>query len=259
MKSESALPTLGWLDWFDRLWALTLRELRSFFSSPVPWIATTVFLALNGVLFVALIQYYTQQSAASVAGSQHLFQFSMFLLTFLCPALTMQLLASEHQNRTLEALLTAPVTDAQVAISKFLGAFIFYLAMLASIAIYLLILGSFGDWELGPIAASFFGLTLIGGLFLSFGVLASSLTKSQLVAFLVGFLFDLSLVYGLSLLHRFIESPTLKDLIGTVTVDQHFQEFARGIVHSGPVVFYLSSIVLFLFLTVRSLESRTWR
>jgi ABC-2 type transport system permease protein len=260
MSDVKEMPSgLTALDWLDRLYALTLKELKSFFYSPIAWIATTVYLFINGCLFFALVEFYSQQADLPVAGSSHLFRYSLIMLTFICPALTMHLMASEWDKNTLEGLLTAPVTETQVVLSKFLGVFLFYMGMLATMGIYLLVLGTYGNWEAGPIASSFLGLGLIGGLFLSFGLLASSMTSSQLVAYLVTFLFNLSMTWGVNLLDRFIEDVTIRDMAAHIMIEKHFGELTRGIVRTAPMSFYLTSIVLFLFLAIRSIESRKWR
>lgn len=252
-------PEYSMLDWLDRLYALSLKELRSFFYSPIAWIATTVYLFINGCLFFALVEYYSKQSGLPVAGSSHLFRYSLIMLTFICPALTMHLLALEWDRKTLEGLLTAPITEAQVVLSKFLGAFLFYAAMLATMGIYIVVLGMYGNWEFGPLASSFLGLLLIGGLFLSFGIFASSMTKSQLVAYLVTFMFNLGMTWGVNLLDRFVQNLTLKDIFAHVLIEKHFAELSRGIVKTAPLTFYVTSIILFLFLAIRSIESRKWR
>lgn len=252
------VPNLTVVDWLDRLWALTLREIKSYFYSPVAWIAMTVFLFVQGFLFFGLIEHYSQQSELAVAGSSHLFRFSLVLLTFLCPALTMHLLASEWSNRSIEGLLTAPVTEVQVVLSKYIAAMAFYSSMLATMGVYLIILGSYGRWEFGPIASSFLGLLMIGGVFLGFGVLASSLTQSQLVAYLVSFLFDITMTWGMNLIERFASNVELKELVLYISIERHFGDFTRGVVRTPPLVFYISSVALFLFLSVRSLESRKW-
>jgi ABC-2 type transport system permease protein len=247
------------LRWLDGLAALTTRELKASFSSPVAWVVMTVYLALNGILFFSLIEHYTKATAPPVAGSYHLFQFSMFLITFLCPALSMPLFAAEKQRGTLESLLTAPVTEAQVVLAKFLGVLCFYLTMLASSAAYLVALGVSGNWEPGPLAASLLGLCLIGALFLAFGALCSALTRSQLVAFIGGFGFDLALVYGVGLLERYLEPSWALELTRHIGAQRHFQELCRGVVKSPTLAFYLSAVLLLLFLTTRSLQSRSWR
>jgi ABC-2 type transport system permease protein len=144
-------------------------------------------------------------------------------------------------------------------LSKFFGAFLFYTTMLATMGVFLVILGFYGNWEAGPLASSFLGLLLIGGLFLSFGLFASSLTQSQLVAYLVTFLFNLVMTWGINLLDRFIEDITIRDLAAHIMIEKHFGDLTRGIVRSPPVFFYLSSITLFIFLAIRSIESRKWR
>lgn len=250
---------MGVIDWLDRLWALSLRELRAYFTSVLAWVAMTVFLAVNGLLFYVVIDAYSQPAQIPISGASQLFRFCLVLLTFLCPALTMHLVSAEWDDRTIEGLLTAPVTETQVAISKFVGAYGFFLTMLGSLGSFLLVLASLGQWESGPILSSFLGLMLIGALFLSFGLFASSLTRSQLVAFLLTFLFNIVLTWGVAMTERVVAPGTLaRQIIESVMIERHFQDFNRGLVSSPAVAFYLSGTALLLFLTTRSLESRKW-
>ena len=256
---DEEFPPPGPLDWLDGLTAMTVRELKSYFYSPLAWVGTTVFMFMQGVLFFGLIAFYSNPGAPPQPGFYHIAQFSMFLMTFLLPALSMHLISAERRQGTLEALLTAPVSETQIVLAKFIGSLLFFLFMIASLAVFVGILAHYDQWESGPIVGSGFGLLLIGGLFLSFGLLASALTESQLVAFLASFLFNLALVYGVNIVMRWTESIDARLYLGVVSIQNHFQDFSRGIVKVAPVTFYLSSIWLCLFLTVRALEARKWR
>lgn len=258
-----SLPLEAW--WYSTLWTLTWREMKGFFGRPVAYIVIFFWLAVNGYFFLALLEYYggpdswgkdfQDPPSLYVTGNFVV----MFALAFMCPALTMRLLAEESSNGSLEMLLTSPVTDAQVALSKFLGALSFYAAMLLGIAAYLLILRQYAtEWDWGPVLGGYLGLLLLGAFFLSIGLFTSSVTDNQIVAFILAVLPNLFLVF-IFLVQNVVPFDWAKDVIRHVNVWDLHQEFVKGIVHWRALAFYLSSTIFFLFLAVRGVESHTWR
>jgi ABC-2 type transport system permease protein len=220
---------------------------------------------MNGIFFFMVLNYYANPDAFGRSFEVPPSEFvtgnwiTFFALCLLCPALTMRLLAEESSTGTLEMLLTAPVTDAQVALSKWLGALTYFVLMLVAMTIYLLVLRAFAsEWDWGPILGGFLGLLLVGALFLSIGLFASSITDNQVVAFIVAVLPNLVLFF-ISVLQNNVDAEWLRQTLATVDIWNMQKEFVKGVLHWKALAFYVSSTFLFLFLAVRGVESHTWR
>lgn len=258
-----SLPFEAW--WYSTLGVMTWREIKGFFGRPVAYIVLFFWLAVNAFFFMALLDYYAgpdswgkdfQDPPSLYVTGNFLI---MFALAFLCPALTMRLLAEESSNGTLEMLLTSPVTDAQVALSKFLGALAFYASMLLAMGFYLAIIQQYAtEWDWGPVFGGYLGLFLLGSFFLSIGLFTSSVTNNQIVAFILAVLPNLILIF-IFLVQNVVPFDWAKEVIRHVNVWELHQEYVKGVVHWRSLAFYLSSTVFFLFLAVRGVESHTWR
>jgi ABC-2 type transport system permease protein len=192
--------------------------------------------------------------------------FSMFWLPslFVIPAITMRLLAEEKRAGTLEMLMTAPVTDFEVVFAKYLGAVVLYTLMWGLTSLFVLILHHFSGGQaaldLGPIASGYVGVFVISQFFIAIGVLASSLTKSQVTAALMAFavLFLILIVLGMWMTHLF-PGGAMERWTRFLSASEHMDDFQRGIVDARPLVLYISGTALALFLTTRVVESRKWR
>ncbi|HUU31695.1 MAG TPA: ABC transporter permease, partial [Phycisphaerae bacterium] len=165
-----------------KVWLLTRRELSAYFVSPIAYVAMALFLLL--VFFVSLL-WFGIFRPGQPAQMHYVFSVMTFVLILVVPALTMRSVAEERSSGTIETLLTAPITDFQVVIAKFLGCWLFYLAMLAPTALYVVVLAAFGNPDYGPILGGYLGLVLLGAMYVAIGILASSLTKTQVIAFVV--------------------------------------------------------------------------
>jgi ABC-2 type transport system permease protein len=233
-----------------------------------------VFLAVLGLLFARTLGQLTASGAEGVEFPMQMLlglgdlqsiggvlAFLAFWLVFLLtPALlTMRLFAEERSSGTLEMLLTAPLRDGQIVLSKFLACFAFYLVMWLPSLLYLPIMMQTGI-DLWPVLTTYLGLGLAGAMLLSLGLLISSLVRSQLVAALLALFVSLIFVAGgFWLTGRDVGDP-LYQLGFYVTVPLHFERnFSRGLLDTRQLVLYSSVTVFCLFLTVRSLESRRWR
>jgi ABC-2 type transport system permease protein len=228
--------------------ALLLKEEAALFSSPIAYVVLTVFLVLMGYTFTVTL------FVNHLASLVHLF-FQMYVLLLLSvPILTMRLLAEERRLRTLELLLTAPVTEAQVVIAKYLASMTLVALMIALSGSYAVVLGLFGEPNWGPIYGGYLGLVLLGSALVSLGLLASSLTANQLVAAL--------LALGLFLLLWVIDDfgwvlPTPFDtLCVNLSLSVHFVPFAVGALYLSDAGFFMSLTLLGLFLSVRALGRR---
>jgi ABC-2 type transport system permease protein len=228
--------------------ALLLKEEAALFSSPIAYVVLTVFLVLMGYTFTVTL--FLDQLASLV----HLF-FQMYVLFLLAiPIITMRLLAEERRLRTLELLLTAPVTEAQVVLAKYLASMTLVVLMVALSGSYALVLGIFGEPNWGPIYGGYLGLLLLGSALVGIGLLASSLTANQLVAALLSL--------GLFLLLWVIDDfgwllPAPFDALSVnMSLSAHFVPFAIGSLYLSDAGFFLSLTLLGLFLSVRALGRR---
>jgi ABC-2 type transport system permease protein len=249
--------------------AIAQKELKSYFSSPIAYIVIGLFAFLYGYFFVVMLDYFLQTSMqAGQFGAQqpmnineHMLRIVLqnvtVIILFLMPMITMRTYAEEKRSGTIELLLTSPLTDWQIILGKFLGAFALYAAMLAVTLIHVGILFAYGAPEWKPVATSYLGLLLMGGCFLSLGLLISSLTKNQIVAGVVTFavflfLWIISWIGGFS-------SPRVSEVARYLSIIDHFEDFSKGIVDTTHLVYYLSFIGFGLFLTAKSVDSERWR
>ena len=172
------------------IWATLTRELRAYFLSPLAYIVAALLLVVNGFVFWFIVSALNNpQFGGQIAPLSFFFNglFFWLVLLFVAPALSMRLVSEELRSGTIEMLLTAPITEAQVVVSKFLSAWIFYAFLWLPTLTYALILEHYHEVDWGPVAASYVGVLSVGALFLSVGLLATSLTQSQLVAAAITF------------------------------------------------------------------------
>ncbi|MGE3806974.1 MAG: ABC transporter permease [Gemmataceae bacterium] len=266
--------------------SLIRREFSAYFLSPVAYVVLAIFLFTTGYLFHLTLQQLTARgphgieypmqlllgSQSYVAGRledwRYLVGFLTFWLVFLSipPLLTMRLFAEERSTGTLEMLMTAPLRDWQVVLSKYLACYAFYLVLWLPTLLYVpaLIGWNWSERTAGidpfPVLTSYLGIALAGGMFLALGLLVSSLVKSQLVAFLVSLFLSMGFVIVGFWQSMLSEDQLLGRLMAYFSVPAHFdRDFSRGIIDTGHLVLYVSVALFCLFLTVRSVESRRWR
>jgi ABC-2 type transport system permease protein len=173
------------------------------------------------------------------------------------PAVTMRTYAEEKRSGTMELLLTSPVTDVQIILGKFLGAMALYGVMLAVSLIHMAILFVYGRPEWKPLLTAYVGLLLLGGCFISLGLFISSLTRNQIVAYMVTFAVFLFL-WVITWIGSF-SGPTVDSLTNYLSIVEHFDDFAKGIIDTTHVIYYLSFMTFGLFLTAKSVDSERWR
>jgi ABC-2 type transport system permease protein len=249
--------------------SLVRRELSAYFLSPVAYVVFAVFLAVTGHLFYLTLLQLTASGPKGVEFPMQLMlgdeKFWLVYL-FIPPLLTMRLFAEERGTGTLEMLMTAPLTDWQVVLSKYLACFAFYLILWLPTLLYLPVLLAW-NWHEGtagidpwPVASSYLGVALAGAMFLALGLWISSLVRSQMIAALLALFFSLGFIV-LGIWHPDMDTgSTLYRVLFFFSVPLHFNsDFSRGLVDTRHIVLYASLALLFLFLTVRSLESRRWR
>jgi ABC-2 type transport system permease protein len=232
--------------------AIAWREIQTYFTSPMGYIVALVFLALTGFFFglgvsedfpEATIQSYIDPIA--------------FILVLLAPAMTMRLMAEEQKLGTVELLLTSPVRDWEVVLGKFLASFTFFIVTLALTLYYVVLLYAFGSPDSGPVWSGYLGIILYGATALSVGLLASSLTNNQIVALVVGF--GILLMLSLIDLASGQVDGVWETILSQIGLTAHLDDFSRGIIDTNNIIYYLSVTAVFLFLTVRAVETRRWR
>jgi ABC-2 type transport system permease protein len=244
---------------------LTRRELGSLFVSLTGYVIIAGAVFLMGFSFVALI-ILLQGQATAIPATRLFFSTSYFwdILLLASPLITMRLFALEKYSGTFETLMTTPVSDLQVVLAKFTAAMVFYMVLwlpsLGSILIMRHYVTRPDAFDAGLMASTYFGIFLIGGLFMSMGCLASALTRSQIVAAMISFtlgysLFLLSYLSG----HLPLDSAWQEDFVSYVSLPDHMNDFARGLVDTRHIVFHVSTTFLFLFLTLRVVQSRRWK
>jgi len=237
--------------------AMTQRELSSFFYSPIAYVVLFAFTLMVGLLFVFLTENFTPGGEASLRDT---FTWLPLLLCVTVPVLTMRLMSEEYRSGTIETLMTAPISDAEVVVSKFLGAFLVYAAMLGFTLFYVILLAIYGNPDYGLLCGSYFGLLLIGAMFVAIGLFFSSITRNQIIAALLGAFFLLLITILASILVQSTDvSGTLRTVLLMVSVWDRFHHFNRGLVDLNNLVFFVGGTAFFLFLAVKVVESRRWR
>ncbi len=233
-------------------WLIAGKEFRSHLTSPMAYVVVGIFLLLTGFFFTDYLRN-TNLNDTSIRG---FVEWGSLLLLLFAAALTMRLMAEEKKLGTWELLLTAPVRDTEVVLGKFLGTLGILIVMLAFTVYYPILLVIFGDPDIGPIIASYVGLFLLGSAALAIGLFASSLTANQIVAAVVSG----AILFALWFAGMAVDSlpEAVARVVASLSLSSHFTDFVRGVIDTRAVVYYLSVIALFLFLTVRSLETGRW-
>ena len=233
--------------------ALTVakREIRTYFNSPIAYIVITVFMLLSGYLFFSSLFIERQ------AEMRAYFNLMPLLLSFIVPAMAMRLIAEEKGSGSLEMLITMPVRDWQVIVGKFLAGMALLAAMVGLTLFYAVTVMLVGPLDRGPAIGGYVGILLVGGAYMAIGVMASTLTRNQIVAFIIGFAISFSLFLFYRLVPFMPES--LRPLLAYLSVESHFDGMSRGIIDSRDVVYYLSVMVVSLVIATVSLESRKWK
>lgn len=229
------------------------RELSSYFFSPIAYVAMFCVTAVFGAAFFQDFQ------PGKVVAMRTFFDWSIWLLIMTMPILCMGLLSQEFASGTVETLMTAPVTDLEVVLGKFLGAVGFFLVLLLPTAVYIVMLAIFGKPDYGPILSGYLGVLLMGGLFIAVSLLCSSLTRSQVVAAVLA----AAILFAITVVPWWIRGRViLNDWISKVVdqcVQPRYEDFSKGVIDTGNVVFFLACTALLLFVTVKVVESRRWR
>jgi len=232
--------------------AITKKELRNYFNSPLAYIFISIFLVLAAWLFFNGFFEYNQASMRSY------FFYMPWLFLFLIPAITMKLWAEEKKLNTTEILFTWPIKEYEAVIGKFLGSLLFLLITLIlslSIPISISFIGEL-DW--GIVIASYIGTLFLGAAFLAIGLFISSLTDNQIIAFILAiFISFVGFIIGEGIVLQAIPG-FLTNIFRNLGLGYHFTSINRGILDSRDILYYLSVIGFFLYLNIRQIEKRRW-
>jgi ABC-2 type transport system permease protein len=249
--------------------AIAQKELKSYFSSPIAYIVIGLFALFYGYFFAVYLQVFLRDSMSmgQMGGQQAMnvnqqmlrpvLQNVTILLLFVLPAITMRTYAEERRSGTIELLLTSPLSDFQIIMGKFLGAFGLFAVMVAITLVHNGVLFIYGRPEWKPILTSYLGLMLLGGSFLSVGLFISTLTTNQIVAYIVTFSTFL-LLWVISWIGSF-STGMFTDVTSYLSIIEHFDDFTKGVIDTTHVIYYLSLISFGLFLTAKSVDTERWR
>ena len=244
---------------------LLRRELGTFFFSLTGYIIIAAVSLLTGLSFVVLtLLLGSEPTTMPVTEMFYQTYFFWLIVLLLAPVVTMRLFAHEKATGTLETLMTTPVGDLQVVMAKFTAALIFYMVAWLPLLACLFVIRHFTGQNFGLDAGSaggmFLGIFLTGGLFLSLGCFASALTQSQMTAALISFVLGVSL-FALGFLARAIPLPVQweEQVMAYFSLFEQMHDFTRGVVDTRVAIYFVSVTFVFLFLTLRVVESRRWK
>lgn len=253
--------------------AIIERELRAYFISPIAYVVLTIFVFLSGIFFRTILSQVMQMGLISQMQAQQLGPRPMdmpgmisrgFLSTmsvimlFMIPMITMGLFSEEKKRGTIELLLTSPVTDLQVVLGKFFAAVAFFVILLLTTWIPTGFLYWYSSPASGPILTAYLGLLLYGLALMAIGLFISTLTENQIIAAVVSF----GIVMVLWLVDVFansVDSSNGKAVLTYLSVLNHLDDFMKGVLSTSHIIFYLSLMLIALFLTYRSIDSLRWR
>jgi ABC-2 type transport system permease protein len=254
--------------------AIFEKEFKSFFYSPMAYIVIGIFTALTGVFFYLYLSNFVEAAFMDQIRSQQYrqmpqrFNLNLMLIRpyfwnialislFTLPAITMRLFSEEKKQGTVELLYTTPLTSLQIIMGKFLAGLAFYFVLLIPTMFFQSLLFVYGDPEFLPVLSGYLGLLLLGSAFISIGLFISTMTENQIIAAIAGFAASLLLwVIGWGANYA---GPTLSPVLEYVSIINHFEDFAQGVIDSAHVAYYILFSFFGIYLSLKSIESIKWR
>ncbi len=215
------------------------KELKSYFIAPIAYIVIAIFLLITGWFFFSTFFLYNQ------ASLRNFFGLLPIIFSFIIPAVTMRLFSEEIHTGSYEILITLPVTFNEVIVGKFLAAVAFVMIMLLPTLSYTITIALLGSLDLGPIIGGYIGALFLGALFSAIGLLASALTRNQIIAFIIG----MSVCFALTLVDKmlFFLPESLLGVLEYLGADFHFQNIAKGILDSRDILYFASASFMALY------------
>mgnify|MGYP000905323321 FL=1 len=232
--------------------AIAKKELKAYFLSPIGYVFTGVMLLLFGFFYTQVLLYQSSDYIPDVYSS--IFTWIMMILL---PIITMRTFSEEIRTKSDQGLLTAPVGVLSIVFGKFLAAFLTFAAALTASLVPAVIITFFSAPDWPKILCTFLGSLLCGAALIAIGNFISSLTQSQIVAAIGTFGITMMLLL-VGQLSSSISNTALQNLVNWISFDSRYQPFTKGIFNLSSVVFFLSVVAVFAFLTARKLESRRW-
>lgn len=233
------------------MFAIFKRELKAYFTSPLGYVFLAIFYAFSGLFF-----YIFSLSVGSTDISSVFLMMFIVLMVFV-PLLTMRLLSEDKKQKTDQLILTAPVSLLSTVMGKFLAAYAIFAIGVAVMPVYGFVMSTFATVSWLPIWGNTVGLLLLGGIFVSIGLFISSLTENQMIAAIGGFFINLMILL-MNTLKSALPNGFLQDVLSSISVYSRYSEITNGIFSLSSLIFFVSVIFIFLFLTVRVLEKRRW-
>ncbi len=243
------------------MFTLFLKEIKEFFSSITGYLVVIVFLLVNS-MFMWIFRGSFNVFDIGVANIDTLFVISPWVFLFLVPAITMNMFAGELKSGTMELLLTRPLTEFQIIIAKYMAAVVLVLIALIPTFFYLFSINSLadpvGNVDFGAIFGSYIGLFFLAAVYSAIGILAGSFSKNAIISFLLSVLLCYVFFLGFENLAYLGFSGKISDFIISIGINDHYRSMSRGVIDSRDIVYFLSVISVFIFLTKLRLESRKW-
>ena len=253
--------------------AIIERELRAYFTSPIAYVVLTIFVFLSGLFFRSILAQVLQMGLMSQLQAQQLGPRAMdmpgmitrgflstmsVILLFVMPMLTMGLFSEEKKRGTIELLLTAPLTDLQVVLGKFFAGVTFFIILLLTTWIPTGMLYLYSTPASGPILTAYLGLLLYGLALTAIGLFISTLTENQIIAAVLSF-GTIMVLWLVDVLANNAESSTSKAVLTYLSILSHLDDFMKGVLSTSHIIFYMSLMLVALFLTYRSIDPLRWR
>lgn len=230
-----------------------IRELISFFHSPMAYIFLVVFVVVNSFFFTNIFFKVGQSDLRT------LFNIIPTVYLFFVPAICMGLIAKEDSMGTMEVVSTLPITESQLVLGKFFSALVLiFIGLLFTSVQFFTLVQTATNIDYGALFSGYLGLLFVGAAYSSIGIFASSISKDQIVAFIVG-VFFVVVFYLMDKTILFFAPPFMASTIQYLAIDYHLGNISRGVIDSRNIIYFLSIISFFLFITVRILESRKWK
>ncbi|KIC01256.1 ABC transporter permease [Flavobacterium sp. JRM] len=236
--------------------SIVLREIKSFFGSPIGYLVIAIFLISNG-LFLWVFQGEYNILNTGFADLTPFFTLAPWILTFLIPAVTMRSFSDEKKQGTIELLLTKPLSIWQIVNGKFIGSLLLIIMAIIPTFIYVKVISSLGlpegNIDMGSTIGSYFGLLFLIAAYTAIGIFTSTLSENQIVAFIIAVFLCFFFYFGFEGLSTIV--PGFMNAISSLGMQNHFKSMSRGVIDTRDVIYFLSITVLFLSFTVYQLKS----
>ncbi len=241
---------------------LLKKEITGFFSSLTGYVVIIVFLLLTG-LFLWIFPGQFNILDAGYASLDSLFIIAPWVFLFLVPAVSMRLFADEKKSGTIEFLFTQPLTEMQIVLAKYFAGLSLVIFSLIPTIVYLITvyyLGKpVGNLDLVGITGSYIGLFFLAAIYVAIGVFSSSLTENQIIAFLIAVFLSFFFYIGFEAVGSLNFLNPVSGIIIELGINEHYKSISRGVIDIRDIVYFLSVITIFIFLTKMVLESRKWK